>query len=244
MPDTNSPLTEAELARSNEVALALARLETARARRDFIKSLALVVAAPIAVSGWYAWATNPRIEEDVEFIPITQRGEIAFAYRLEDLPPEARGDIAFTTIWNYVVAREGFSSGTADQRWRIVSLMSDEATKLQYQKDHITTNPASPWARYGHDGEVTIEYDSHVDLAPPTGYTGPPPGYAIRFRRTERWKNKPDSAAIWQTSLRFHRDVPKIDRRNRYEFNPVSLQVWQYPGAVPVSASTRLPSAR
>lgn len=232
-------LTPEEIARSNDVAAAYAAADKARTRRETLKTLALIACVPSAASGWALWALKPRVKREVEFIPITDNGVPALAYRPEDLPPEARNDFAFTTVWNYVRLREEYSFGMAEKAWRIVSLMSDDRVRREYQDANKIDNPESPTAIYGRDGVVSIDYDSHDDLSPPTGYSGPPPGYAIRFRRTVTWANKPTERELWACSVWFHRNVPKVDIRQRYEFSPQSIIVWQYPGARPVAPLRR-----
>jgi type IV secretory pathway component VirB8 len=232
-------LTPEEIQRSNEVAAQYVAMDRARTRRETMKTLALIACVPSAASGWVMWATKPRIQREVEFIPITENGVPALAYRLEDLPPEARNDAAFTTVWNYVCLREEYSWGMAEKAYRIVSLMSDDRVMNEYQDLVNIKNKESPTAVYGRDAVISIDYDSHDDLSPPTGYSGPPPGYSIRFRRTVTWLNKPPERELWMCSVMFHRNVPKVDIRQRYEFSPQSIVVWQYPGARPITPLRR-----
>lgn len=227
-----------EIAHWNSVAQKLRAEDTIRARRESLKSLGLILAAPAIASGWVAWALRPRIEQRTEFVPIREDGTPARASRLEDLPPEAQRDIAVNALWNYVYLRESYSSGTAEYAWRIVSAMSDDRVRAEYQAAHNTKNPQSPWAIYGTKGTVKIDYDSHDDLAPPEGYRGPPPGYAFRFWRTEQRDGMPPARAMWGASLRIRRNVNGIDPRQRYEFNAPGIQVWEYPGARPVGPQT------
>lgn len=223
-----------EIAHWNAVAAKLRNEEAKRSRRETLKSFALILAAPAVASGWVAWALKPRIEQRTEFIPIREDGTPARAYRLEDLPPEAQRDMAVNALWNYVYLRESFSSGTAEYAWRVVSAMSDERVRTEYQAAYNIRNPQSPWAIFGTKGTVKIDYDSHDDLAPPEGYSGPPPGYAFRFWRTEQRDGMPPIRAMWGASVRFRRNVTGIDPRQRYEFNAPGVQVWEYPGARPV----------
>lgn len=227
-----------ELEHFNRVAAQQAANELKHTRREHLKSLALVLSAPAIASGWVAWALAPRIENRPLFIPITSEGVPAVAYRLEDLPPEAQRDVAVNALWNYVWLRESFSSGMADAAWSIVSAMSDERVRKEYQERHNPRNPQSPWAIYGEKGSVKVEYDSHDDLAPPQGYSGPPPGYAFRFWRTEVREQMPPVRAMWGASMRFRRDVPNIDPRQRYTFNAPGVQVWEYPGGRPVGPAS------
>lgn len=221
-----------------EVARAMEAKDAKQSRRESMKSIGLMLAIPGIASGWAAWALMPRVEQRVEFVPIREDGTPARAYRLEDLPPEAQRDVAVNALWHYVWLRESYSSGMADHAWRVVSAMSDERVRKEYQDRHNPRNPQSPYAVYGKTGVVTVDYDSHDDLAPPEGYRGPPPGYAFRFWRTEVRDGVPPVRAMWGASVRFRRDVPNIDPRQRYTFNAPGVQVWEYPGGRPVGPAS------
>lgn len=202
--------------------------EKKKARREFLKSFGLILSVPMIGSGWYAWATNPRVERNTEFIPIGQDGTPVRAYKLEDLPPEAVRDPIITTCVFYVMLRESYASGMADYAWRVISALSTETVWKEYESSHDPRNADSPWKKYGTNTVVTFDYDSHDDLTLPYGYRGPPPGYLIRFWRTIKKDGVVIDRAMWGASLRINRNVKTIDPRQRYEFNPGSIQVWEY----------------
>lgn len=206
-----------------------------RERREFLKSFALVLAAPAILSGWVYRHVSPRIEQRVEYIPIGQDGVPIQAYRIADLPPEAQSDMAVNTAWYYVWLRESFSSGMADHAWRIVSLMSDATVQREYQNAHIISNKESPYAKYAEKRiKVSAIYDSYSDLTPPTGYVGNPPGYVFRFNRVEEGPSGKISEGLHVASLRFHRNVSNISPRERREFNAAGLLVWEYVAGQPI----------
>lgn len=205
-------------------------------RREVLTYAALIASAPVAASGWLAWAFKPRREQTVEFIPVREDGTIARVYQLETLPPEAQSDLAVNAIWNYVRLRESYSSGMADYAYRVVSAMSSEPVRRAYQEASHPKNPASPWAVYGSKVTVRADYVSHDDLPLPQGYSGNPPGYAFVFRRTETREAAPPDTKLYRASVRVHRNVPGFSAEQRFEFNAPAVQIWEYPGAYPISA--------
>lgn len=235
-PKLEAVLSGDEMAAFNEAAAAADRKAKNADRRNFLKNFALVSYLPIAASGWIKWAVSPRIETKAEYIPIREDGTIARAFRLEELPINAQRDLSgVNAAWFYVLMRESYSSGTMDYAWRVVSLMSDTRVREEYQKAHINTNENSPYAIYGKTGSVSIEKDSFQPLTPLEGYVGPPVGYEFRYWRIERKPNLQPTRRMYRTTMMFHRNVEMPNVRDRYEFNPPGLQVWEYPGAHPVS---------
>lgn len=235
-PKLEAVLSGDEMAAFNEAAAAADRKAKASDRRNFLKSIALISYAPVAASGWYAREVSPRIETKTEFIPIREDGTPARAFRLEDLPINAQRDVSgAAAAWFYVLMRESYSSGNMDYAWRVVSLMSDARVREEYQKAHINTNPNSPYAVYGKTGTISVEIDSFDALTPVEGYVGLPVGYEIRYWRTERKPNLQPVRRMYRTTMMFHRNVEMPNVRDRYEFNPPGLQIWEYPGAHPVS---------
>ena len=206
-------------------------------RRDLLLKGVAIASLPVAASGWLAWALKPRIEQAVEFVPVREDGTIARVYQLETLPPEAQRDLAVNAIWNYVRLRESYSSGMADYAYRVVSAMSSEPVRRAYQEASHPKNPASPWAVYGSKVTVRADYVSHDDLPLPQGYSGNPPGYAFVFRRTETREAAPPDTKLYRASVRVHRNVPGFSAEQRFEFNAPAVQVWEYPGAYPISAT-------
>lgn len=222
--------SDEEIAHWNAVAANMRDKELQRGRRDFLKNIALVASVPLIASGWIAREFKPRIQQEVEFIPLNPDMTIARSVRIEDMTPEAQSDMAITTAWYYVFLRESFSAGMADHAWRIVSLMSDARVQREYQEAHINTNPNSPWAQYAEKRiSVSVKRDSYFDLIPPTGYSGPPPGYGFKYVKTVRGQSGIISESLWQSTVQFHRNVPSVSAQERREFNAPGLIVWEYP---------------
>lgn len=228
-----------EAKRMEAARAAIAARERKAGRREMLMRVGLIASAPVAASGWLAWAIRPRVEERIEFIPMREDGTIAKAYAFESLPAEAKGDSAINTLWNYVLLRESYSSGMVDTAYRIVSLLSDTRVRNEYQALHNPRNPDRPATKYGDHTTVSITWDSHDDLTLPAGYDGPPPGYAFRYLRTERRKDGTSSSALYRASARIHRNVPGFPAAQRFEFNAAQIQVWEYPEPVALPVTIR-----
>lgn len=210
--------------------------QAARSRRETLKTVALGGMAAFGVSGWIAWALKPRIEERFSVVPIREDGTVALTYRLEDLPLEAQRDATMAVVIQYVMARESYSSGKMEANYKFVQAMSDDRVRKEYVDANNPLNPQSPYKIYGNVGVVDIEYVDHEDVVPMEGYRGLPPGYSVRYWRTERRDvMTPPMRAMWKATMRFHRDVANIDPRFRRAFNPPGIQVWEYPNPVQLS---------
>lgn len=222
----------------NDVAAGFDAEKRKRERRELLKSIGLIAAVPTMASGWAAWAFSPRIEYVPSFIPVRDDGSIAHAYKLEDLPQEAQNDIvALNTLWQYVVAREAYAYNTATMAWNLVSAMSTQSVREEYQKAANPSNPNSPYQKYGKTGSVRVDTDSHFDLPPPEGYKGPPPAYGFRFFRTEDLGNgMPPTKSLYGVTLNLKRGVLGYTPRFISESNALSIQVTSYSGSSPVGA--------
>lgn len=210
--------------------------ETRKAIREGLKTAALVLAVPLVASGWYAREVSPRIQEKVEFIPITEKGVIARGYEWEDLPASAKADNAMTTMWNYVRHREAYSHILADYSWRLVTALSDGKTADEYKRDHNPANPASPWKRYGEDTRVDVAFDGVTDLCTVEVCPAIPEGYRFWFWRTEIVKGAPQRPVMYSAAMRFRRGLADVPGDQRATINGPAAQVWEYVPGAPVGA--------
>lgn len=232
-----------ELAHYAAVAEAQRIKERARDRREWLKTVALVVAVPLALSGWIMREVRPVVQRDIEFVPLMPDGTIASAHRWENLPREVQGDMAMNTLWNYVRLRESYSATGAEYAYRVVSALSDERVRDEYQLAHSPQNPTSPYRRMGDAERVDVSYDSHIDLCPMTGCKPNelPMGYQFRFQRTITVQGRPQLPVFYTAQVRFRRGVEGIDPRQRFTFNGPAVQVTEYVAGTPAGAQPGVP---
>jgi VirB8 protein len=137
--------------------------------------------------------------------------------------------------------RESYSHIGAEYAWKIVSAMSDERTRKEYQAEHDPTNAESPYKRYGDRIRVEVGYDSHWSLCPVEGCGPEPEGYQFRFQRTEVVDGIRQPPVMYVAQARFRRRVQGIDPAQLYTFNAPGVQVWEYVRGTPAGAQ---PSAQ
>lgn len=225
-----------ELARSAAVAAAMRSKAQRRVRNDFLKTLALVVAVPLVASGWIARAVSPEVRQEIEYVPLAPDGTIASAFRWEALDPRVRGDAVINTLWNYVRHREAYSATGVDYAWRVVTALSEPKVGDEYKAANDPRNAESPFAKFGEKTRVDVAYDSHWDLCPVSGCPDEAEGYAFRFWRTEVVDGVPRQPVMHLAQLRFRRDVPGIDARQRATINGPAIQVREYVPGRPAGA--------
>ena len=196
-------------------------------RRSFVKTIALIAMLPIAASGWIAREVTPKIVKEYDLIPVAPDGTIVRKYRPEELPINARRDyIGVDATWDYVLARESYTSHLMAKNWNEVSAMSSPDVMREYQEAHDAKNEKSPYRKYGERGWIMIEKDSFTHLIPPEGYSGPPVGYLMRYWRYENMgNNSPMTRQMWVSEVRFKRGVSGIPENQRYEFNGIGIEV-------------------
>lgn len=226
------PVTETEqLAHDAAVVARINAAERRRARVEIARWFLVAACLPVAASGWYAWAVHPRIQQEIQFIPIADNGSPLMALRDEEMPPEARKMNIQNSIINYVLRREGFNDLEADKNYDIVSRMSAKDIRDEYQSMNAMNKDGSQWKTYSGGGWIKVEYDSMEDLAPPTGYSDVPPAYLVRFCRQVKRKDKgmPERPELWGATVGFKADVKGYDGRLIRAHNPGRVQVTEYP---------------
>lgn len=225
-----------EMARGAAVAAEMRSRAQRRVRREFLKTLALAVSVPLIASGWVVRAVAPEVRQEIEYVPLAPDGTIASAFRWEALDPRVRGDAAINTLWSYVRHREAYSATGADYAWRVATALSEPKVGEEYKAAHDPRNPESPIARFGEKTRIDVAYDSHWDLCPVEGCADQAEGYAFRFWRTEVVDGAARQPVMHVAQLRFRRDVPGIDARQRATINGPAIQVREYVPGRPAGA--------
>ncbi len=136
-------------------------------------------------------------------------------------------------LWQYVVEREGYMYGDARYRYDVVSGMSAQHVRDQYQSWANGTNPSSYVAKLARKADITVAYIgsgwvSHADDFS-TGV------YEVTFERVIR----PNDAGPTAQKFKVRFEYAKVDSLplvQRVTSNPSGIQVTDYPGPEPLGA--------
>lgn len=176
----------------------------------------------------------------VEVVHVYQRddGTVTNTASWSSLPESLKASSALNVLWEYVRLWEGYSSGEAQRAWNIISALSTEAVRKDYQAFASADNPRSPRRVYGERDLADAEFVSLTPVCtkdPCNAETTDALQY--RFNRRERvagvW-SKPELRVV---TLRFRRLSDEARKRLPWwqvaTFNNAAIQVWEYPGSKP-----------
>ena len=142
--------------------------------------------------------------------------------RLEGLK-HGPADIS-AALWQYVRWRESYNWADAKAAWDIVSGMSSNNVRRQFQDWYVYTNKASPQAVYGFKDAVKLSWvESRVDGD----------RYTVTFwRQLFSDGSTAGSPQLWVCPLAFS-TTWSAPLQERLTYNPGSLAVTAYPGCYP-----------
>jgi type IV secretion system protein VirB8 len=172
------------------------------------------------------------------FIYLDQFGMPQTANAPSDLPADHRVAGIDALLWQYLRNREHYAPSEADQSYKIVSAMSAETVKQQYQKwANPKLNPQSPATKLGANGFIRIfridsSWVSHAD-----DYTSGV--YQIRFCRLVAPEGQTATAQRMSATLRYQL-VDSIPIWERLTENYAGLIVTEYPGPEAEGTNLRL----
>lgn len=166
------------------------------------------------------------------FVPIfgfnNEAGLLDTTTEISDLPPSTQVADIEAVLWNYLRDREGFAASEADQNYDVVSRLSNDQVRTEYQKyANPKFNPQSPANVAGPLGFVRINrlganFVRHADdYASGT--------YQIRFCRVIVRMNAPVVQQRLQANIGFER-VTRVPLEQRITSNPAGVVVTEYPG--------------
>jgi type IV secretion system protein VirB8 len=148
---------------------------------------------------------------------------------ISDLPPSTQVAGIEALLWNYLRDREGFAPSEADQAYDVVSKLSSDVVKAQYQGDaNVKFNPQAPAKLLGPNGYIRINrlganWVQHADDYS-TGI------YQIHFCRTVARQDTPPVRQRLQANITYEM-LAKVPLEQRITFNPAGIVVTEYPGA-------------
>lgn len=233
-------IPKAELDRLYAQAAARRGKQAAKSRRWEIGKTATIIGQAVVIGalglGCAVLATQYRIET----VYVYQRddGTVTNSMDWSSLPDAVKANSAMNTLWQYVWLREGYSSGTAQHAWNVVSALSSPDVRKEYQGHASADNPRSPRRLYGERDRVDVEF---VSVSPVC--TRDPcdeattDTYQFRFNRSERVAGVSTKPELWSVILRHRRLSDEARKKLPWwqvaQFNNPGIVVWEYPGAKP-----------
>lgn len=148
---------------------------------------------------------------------------------ISDLPPSVQIAGIESILWNYLRDREGFAPSEADQAYDVVSRLSSDIVKAQYQSDaNPKLNPNAPAKLLGPNGFIRINRLSANWIQHADDYASGI--YQIHFCRTVVRQEMPPARQRLQANITFEM-ISHIPLEQRITFNPSGIVVTEYPGA-------------
>jgi type IV secretory pathway component VirB8 len=194
-----------------------------RSQRLMYAALTICFAEAIAVTGLL-----PLQKVTPVFVYLNKLGTTETTTALSDLPVDQRVAGIDALLWQYLANREHYSPSEADQSYGIVSAMSTQAVKQQYQKwANPKLNPASPASKLGAHGFVRVYRVNSSWLSHADDYTSGV--YQIHFCRLVVPEGQTATAQRMVATLRYQL-VDTIPLWERLTVNFAGMIITEYPG--------------
>jgi type IV secretion system protein VirB8 len=170
-------------------------------------------------------------------IPVNVRddGTTATVARWNDLPEAVRANVTINTVWTYVQQRESWSAANAGHAWDVVSALSSQKVRENFQNWYRADNPESP-AQVYKDMTVHVSFVRWEPICPieKACINDGPPAYRVWFDRVETAPDgKKTPPARYAATVGINRDIEIPQNRiwQLWTINPAQIQVTEYPGA-------------
>jgi type IV secretion system protein VirB8 len=162
------------------------------------------------------------------FVYLDRLGTTETATAFSDLPADHRIAGIDALLWQYLAHREHYSPSEADQSYNIVSAMSVETVKQQYQKwANPKLNPDSLATKLGAHGFVRVYRINSSWLSHADDYTTGV--YQIHFCRLVVPEGQTATAQRMVATLRYQL-VDTIPLWERLTVNHAGMIITEYPG--------------
>ena len=172
------------------------------------------------------------------FVYLDRFGVATTANAISELPTDHRIAGIDALLWQYLANREHYSPSEADQSYNIVSAMSVESVKQQYQKwSNPALNDKSPAKILGAHGFVRVYRINSAWLSHTDDYTGGV--YQVHFCRLVAPEGQTATAQRMVATMRYQL-VDTIPLWERLTINYAGLIVTEYPGPEAEGADLRL----
>lgn len=219
-------------------------------RRRWENGKTAVIVGQFAVIGCLGLAVAYLADQyRIEVIHTFQRddGTVTNSASWSSLPDAVKANSAINVLWQYVELWEGYSSANAERAWNIISALSTEQVRKDFQAFAGRDNPRSPRNVYGERDLVDVEFVSLTPVCtkdPCNAETSD--AYQYRFNRRERIAGVWSKPELRVATLRFRRLTDAARKRLPWwqvaTFNNAGVQVWEYPGSKPEGIAGRTPA--
>ncbi|MGI4814131.1 MAG: VirB8/TrbF family protein [Janthinobacterium lividum] len=199
--------------------------------------LAVALTATMAAFCWSAWNTNKLAEKaagrEVVYAVLRDNGEFVTSTHASDVVPiTVQGHEIEAALWTYVQARDCYGSSDFIRQYYMAQSMSDEQTAKQLRADVALTNPDRPQRVFG-DHRLIVQCEL---IDPPTPIGDHRDLYLFRFSRwIQGGPPGTDRREPYTVTMRFRTGVYPTDKLHAWmdpsTFNPLGVQVIEYPGA-------------
>ena len=203
---------------------AMAWRRTAKwSRRMAIAAMALAFSEAVAIT-----ALLPMERVLPVFVYLDKFGVSNTANAISELPADHRIAGIDALLWQYLANREHYAPSEADQSYAIVSAMSSEVVKQQYQKwANPTLNDQSPAKKLGEHGFIRVFRINSSWLSHADDYTSGV--YQIHFCRLVAPEGQTATAQRMVSTLRYQL-VDTVPLWERLTVNYAGVIVTEYPG--------------
>jgi type IV secretion system protein VirB8 len=198
--------------------------DRARAAARISKGLAVVAGIAILANLGQAWTIAsllPLTKIVPVYLWVRADGTVDSSVALSRLPATQSEAVVTAALWEYVRLREGYSYDTAQYGYDVVSGMSADVPRTQYQKWFNYPNAASPQVTVGKKGVIEIQHISSANIAADV--------QQIRYRRVLTITGQEPVATTWTATLQF-RTVATMPAALRLK-NPGGVIVTSYQAA-------------
>ena len=162
------------------------------------------------------------------FVFTNQSGLNDTASAVSELPPTTRVAGIEAVLWQYLRDREHYAPSEADESYAIVSVLSDDPVREQYQKwANPKFNKDSPAVRLGQHGFIRIYRRNGSWVAHSSDYTDGV--YQISFCRVVAPEGSTPLSQRMTATIRYQL-ANRIPLWQRVTTNPIGLVVTEYPG--------------
>jgi type IV secretory pathway component VirB8 len=199
-------------------------------------ALAVCFAEAIAITGLL-----PTEKITPVFIYLDKFGVAQTTSALSELPASHRIAGMDALLWQYLANREHYAPSEADQSYNIVSAMSTETVKQQYQKwVNPKLNDQSPASKLGAHGFIRVYRINSSWLSHADDYTTGT--YQVHFCRLVAPEGQTATAQRMVATLRYQL-VETVPLWERLTINYAGLIVTEYPGPETEGADLKLVSS-
>jgi len=219
------------------------RREIRKTRRiNWTLGIGLAAMTSVAVlEGFALVSAIPLIRVLPVFFHIKPSGVMETVITTESLPGKLADAAVQSSLWQYVLHREGYSYIEQDYNNLVVQSMSAGPVRERYREWSSGKNPRSYQAIYGRKAVLRVEMREVLNYQPSIG--GLPGRITFHFDLWEYHEGEPPpkEPMTYTTSLEFIQDYQTgFDTRHIIEFNPLRIVVTAYPGPTALPGKPKL----